>query len=133
MQLDVSDLIGTPFVDGGRDPKVGLDCWGLFAEVMRRAGILVPDYKISCFDSSQIGRAARHALATQWERTDKPEPGAGVVLEIDPEKKNCIQHFGVCINKFQFIHTLEKSGCIITRLDDRYWKGKIKGFYQWKK
>ncbi|MFW6364422.1 MAG: NlpC/P60 family protein [Bacteroidota bacterium] len=133
MQLDVSDLIGTPFVDGGRDPATGLDCWGLFMVVMCRIGQPVPDYEISCFDSSEIGKAARHTLATQWQRTDKPGPGVGVTLEIDHKKKNCMQHFGVCINKHKFIHTLMKTGCIITSLNDRYWSKRIKGLYKWKK
>ncbi len=132
-QIDIADLIGTPFVDGGRDPKTGLDCWGLFMIVMSRLGQDVPDYKISCFDSTEIGKAARHALATQWQRTDQPGPGVGVVLEIDPEKPDCKQHFGVCISKYKFVHTLRKTGCILSRTDDRYWSQKIKGFYQWKK
>lgn len=32
------DLIGTPFRLHGRDPATGLDCVGLVAEAMRRAG-----------------------------------------------------------------------------------------------
>lgn len=132
-QIDVSDLIGIPFVDGGRDPKVGLDCWGLFMIVMSRLGQTVPDYKISCFDSTEIGKAARYALATQWLKTDQPGPGVGVALEMDPDRQGCIQHFGVGISKYKFAHTLRKTGCILSRTDDRYWLQKIKGYYQWKK
>ena len=133
MQLNVSDLIGVPFVDGGRDPDTGLDCWGLFMIVMDRLGTPVPDYKISCFDSTEIGRAARHALATQWKKVYQPAPGVGLVLDIDPAKPGIKQHFGVCVSKDRFIHTLEKTGVILTKLSDGFWKAKIKGMYKWKK
>ena len=37
MEFAYDDLIGVPFVDGGRD-KNGLDCWGLVKEAFRRQG-----------------------------------------------------------------------------------------------
>lgn len=36
--IDVSDLVGVPFVPFGRDAKKGLDCYGLVLEVARRYG-----------------------------------------------------------------------------------------------
>ena len=30
------ELVGVPFVDGGRDPGKGLDCWGLVREAYKR-------------------------------------------------------------------------------------------------
>ena len=56
MNIKLDDLIGLPFIDGGRDPSVGFDCWGLSTEVFRRYGIELPDYKISCEDASRISR-----------------------------------------------------------------------------
>ena len=132
-QIEYSDLIGVPFVNGGRYIETGLDCWGLFMIVMDRLGQSVPDYKISCFDSSEIGNAARHALATQWQKTDGPGVGVGVVMDMNPELPGIDQHFGVCVNNKFFIHTLRKTGCILSRLNDNFWKLKIKGYYHWKK
>lgn len=36
-----ADLVGTPYIRGGRDPGVGLDCLGVVLEIHRRAGISV--------------------------------------------------------------------------------------------
>ena len=41
--LKYDDLIGIPYVDYGRDPHKGLDCWGLAMELYRRRGIQLPD------------------------------------------------------------------------------------------
>ena len=42
--MEISDLIGVPFVSRGRDPKIGLDCWGLVMEIGRRMGKNIPDF-----------------------------------------------------------------------------------------
>ena len=47
------DLIGVPFMDGGRD-KNGMDCWGLVREYFKRQGIVVKDYGISAAEELKI-------------------------------------------------------------------------------
>ena len=47
------DLIGVPFVDGGRDTN-GMDCWGLVRECFKRQGIVVKDYGISAAEELKI-------------------------------------------------------------------------------
>ncbi len=133
MQLNVSDLIGVPFVDGGRDPETGLDCWGLTMIVMRRCGLEIPDYKISCFDTSEIGQAVRRDLAARWAKASMPEFGVGLVMDLDPRLPGIHQHFGVCVSKDKFIHTLKKTGVILTKIADPFWQAKVKGMYTWKK
>lgn len=131
--VQYNDLIGVPFVNGGRDPAAGLDCWGLFMEVMQRFGTPVPDYKISCFDTTFIGRETRRELAKMWVATDKPSAGVAITLSIDGKHPGEIQHFGVCVNNRWFIHTLEKTNCILSKVNDPFWGRKIKGFYRCKK
>lgn len=41
--IDVSDLIGIPYVEHGRS-KDGYDCYGLAIEVEKRFGIILPDF-----------------------------------------------------------------------------------------
>jgi len=41
--FNYDDLIGIPFVDGGRD-ITGLDCWGLALELFKRQGYIIHDY-----------------------------------------------------------------------------------------
>ena len=41
--VDVSDLIGIPYKEHGRD-KSGMDCYGLVMEVAKRFGVNLPDF-----------------------------------------------------------------------------------------
>ena len=127
---DLSGLIGIPFVDGGRDPLTGLDCWGLFMEVQKRFGVEVPDFKICCHQTGSIDGAFLGAIG-RWRRTEKPTPGCGVALAIDPNFPDTVQHFGVYIGGEKFLHTLEKTGAILTSVHHEFWKNKLRGFYEW--
>lgn len=74
---DFRDLIGVPFMWGGRDPAVGLDCWGLFMEVQRRFGFAVPDVDIYCADVLTIHRTAQRQIRDYWKRVPAPGPRRG--------------------------------------------------------
>lgn len=37
------DLIGAPYLAGGRDARTGIDCAGLVSEVLQRQGVAIPD------------------------------------------------------------------------------------------
>ena len=99
--------------------------------VMREFGHEMPDYKVSCFDTPGIGAAFREGIG-QWYLAEGPGPGVAVAMAIHEKAPDMVQHFGVALNKHRFIHTLEKTGVIITRLDDPFFKAKIKGLYEWR-
>ncbi len=65
--MEFNDLIGVPFVDGGRSPDTGLDCWGLALEIYRRAGVALPDFKISAMDAATIN-AELSANEGKWKK-----------------------------------------------------------------
>ena len=128
--MEYRDLIGIPFVDGGRDPATGLDCWGLVMAAMRKYGQEVPDFKVGCFATKQID--GTYAIAARdWKRVQAPEEGVVVAMAIDPLAPGAVQHFGVCIGGGYFLHTLMKISSCKTRLDDPYFGRKVRGFYQW--
>lgn len=126
--IQVNDLLGVPFVDGGRDMK-GMDCWGLFVEVMRRFGYKVPDYRISCFDTDGIGGAYDKEIG-DWQRVDVASPGLAVAMAMHEAAPDMVQHFGVVLTNRTFMHTMEKTGVIISRINDPFFSRKIKGFYR---
>jgi cell wall-associated NlpC family hydrolase len=124
-------LIGVPFVDGGRDPRIGLDCWGLFALVHGMYGRTLPEYGISCAAPLAINRAARAQIQAMWKPAPGPGPGISVVMALDPAHPSIIQHFGVMLDTRHMIHCLQNTGVLIDRLDMLRGALCLKGFYQW--
>ena len=125
MNIQLNDLIGLPFIDGGRDPAVGLDCWGLSTEVFRRYGISLPDYKISCEDASRIHGQVKEQQAF-WRRCGQEIPVPA--LMVIRFTVYC-DHTGVYIGQGRFIHTRKGIGVSIDRVDNPAWAKRIEGFY----
>lgn len=94
------DLLSAPFAWGGRDPKQGLDCWGLVMEVRRRVGLETPDpFKRVSEEDAEYHRAFSaevYALfSTQWSRVRTPvQPGDVVEL---PSYAGQASHAGVVV------------------------------------
>lgn len=125
MSKHVEDLIGLPFIDGGRNPTVGLDCWGLSTEVFRRYGIILPDYKISCEDASRI-HSEVNEQRSWWRKCEEDIPvPALVVIRFTVY----CDHTGVYIGQGRFIHTRKRIGVNIDRIDNPAWANRIEGFY----
>ena len=69
---NLKKYIGVPFLDGGRDPSVGLDCWGLFLLVEKEFGISVPDFTIPCDDAESISPCSDPGPARFGPRIKRP-------------------------------------------------------------
>lgn len=122
--LQIADLIGKPFRDGGRGPD-DYDCWGLAVEVFRRAGIDLPDYQISCEASADVDQqinTQRH----EWARCagEIPVPALAVFRD-----RGLCTHVGVWLGGGRIIHAFERTGVAIVRADHPYWRSRIEGFY----
>lgn len=120
-----TDLIGLPFVDGGRNPNIGLDCWGLSTEVFRRYGMELPDYKISCEDASSIS----HEVNEQKQFWRRCEGEISVPALVVIRFSVYCDHTGVYIGNGRFIHTRKEVGVNIDRVDSPAWAKRIEGFY----
>ncbi len=128
---NLNDLIGVPFVDGGRDKTTGFDCWGLALEVFRRHGVSLPDYKIGCTESSRIDSKMTDERPL-WLRIDngggKDIPCPALVVIRFNTGVLC-NHVGVYIGAGRFIHTRQKVGANIDRIDSPAWRRIIEGYY----
>jgi cell wall-associated NlpC family hydrolase len=122
--MRVTDLIGVPFVDGGRGPD-GYDCWGLAREVFRREGIELRDYKVCCYDSGAVSTLFLEDLS-QWRRCNPPEVPSIVAIKLNFP---AVSHVGVYIGDGKFLHTRDKTGVVIERLDATQWRHRVEGFY----
>lgn len=124
MDFAYDDLIGIPFVDGGRDPESGLDCWGLVKEAFRRQGCEVPDYHISAIEAADIAGTMKRQ-EDDWIRLDKPRVGCLVLLRLTPGL--WANHVGIYAGDGRFLHAYLPTGVCVDRL--RRWQSRIVGYY----
>lgn len=99
---------------------------------MRRYGYRVGDAYAADYAAASVAAAIGEQRDTgRWLPLDAPEEGCAVLLALDPERPDLPQHLGVCIGGGNFIHILEKRGVVVSALSDRFFAGKIRGFYRW--
>jgi|GEM_PF-1768528 len=92
------DLLGLPFIKGGRDPKTGLDCTGLVMEMLRRCGH-DPEGLI---DPETYGMEWMNVQGSIWPQD---------VVFLHDEK-----HVAYCVEKGLLIHAREGSGVSLAKV-----------------
>jgi cell wall-associated NlpC family hydrolase len=121
------DLIGVPYKDFGRDPKKGLDCWGLAMEMYRRQGIELPNNPFDPRDFKVISQQFEFQRThSHWVPLKAPEEGCLVVIRLADE--GWANHCGVYVGYGEFIHAYNTS-VVVDRV--RRWLPRIAGFYKW--
>lgn len=104
--IDVSDLIGVPFVPFGRDAKTGLDCYGLVMEVARRYGKPLRDVARRWYTVEEATREADMRL-NLVVTVELMQPC--IVLEF--RAKDNRLHAGITIDSNgNFLHATENQG-----------------------
>lgn len=126
-ELKIYDLIGVPFVNGGRTVEEGFDCWGLCLEVFCRMGKELTDYRVSCYDF-EAAFASFDSERAAWIRHEWPDVPTPSVVAIRFNTPN-VNHVGVYVGDGKFLHTREKTGVCIERADSPAWRHRIEGFY----
>ncbi len=122
--------VGIPFVSGGRNPKVGLDCYGLFRLVMnkhfaKRLPLLDEGYKDACNveESSRIYAMNKPLIA--GSRIAQPVYGCGVVLRYSGRPT----HVGVYVGGGYILHTTAQTGAVLESVDSPQIRSRIEGYY----
>jgi len=126
----LTELLGTSFKHGGREPGIGLDCFGLGLVIDRRRNIGTEDFG-SPEKANQFDIVHKMILKNKacFERLDKPEKWCWVTFIL---RKKLVTHVGKVLNWPYFIHIQEGTQVTIERLDGDYWKNHIEGYYKWK-
>jgi hypothetical protein len=120
MTLQYADLIGVPFKLGGRGPDF-YDCYGLLAEIYRRRGIKILDYR-----SPEAGPIISALIAGECARLWHPckqQRNVSVLIRVPFSL-----HVGYMIDDYKMIHTWEKTGGVTVEPVSE-WSKRIVGFY----
>lgn len=121
----LNDFIGKPFEDGARGPNT-FDCWGLTMAVMLRFGWALPDFHIAAFDVAKISDEIDNQRDA-WRELAIPEPGCIVVMRFGCHKH--VNHVATFIGDGMMLHTREKTGSVIERVNSPVFKALIKGYF----
>lgn len=92
--LEWEDLLAVPFLAGGDDPTVGLDCYGQAREINRRLGRSMPELGQArpTPDASATGCAALIAV-------DPSEADVGDLALDDPEELGYPSHVSTVVRR----------------------------------
>lgn len=127
--LDI-DLIGIPFASKGRDPKTGLDCWGLLRYVYEsKLDIMLPSYAdeyLDANDRKETLAAINRNLGADWVRVEVPRVGDAVRLRVDGDP--C--HVAVYIGRGLILHTQAGINSVAEELFGDRWGRRIVGIYR---
>lgn len=120
--VSVKDLIGIPYKVHGRNPKEGLDCYGLDIEVFKRNGIYLPDVD---YDSPEeyenVFMKVQHSI--KYEKVKTPNELNIIMFRFRNEPR----HTGVYLGHGLFIHSTRDKGVIVEPL--HRWKNRVEGYY----
>jgi len=128
--IKTKDLIGLRFINGGRDVRKGLDCWGLVMEVYSRMGIIIPDFTVDAFAFQAINAlAGKEIVNRQWEEVLYPKGKKNPLIVLMRMHPKYITHAGVLISENKIIHTTKTTGVITSRADAL--NSRIAGYYRY--
>lgn len=117
--IDVKDLIGKSFEE--------YDCRQVCLEVMRRSGNELFTHDSSSSDIWDIRDAIQKAMDDGcFRKLEHPVPGCIVAIKMVPP---FVDHMGIMLDKYTFIHATEQYGVVVNRIDDGRWKRRVAGFY----
>ena len=120
-----ADLVGAPFVAGGRGPEA-YDCLGLVIELVHRQGCDVPEYASTADELARQHRAEEGVLGPCY-KIDSPAAGC-VVLMYDLAGEGA--HLGVMVDRFRMIHAASYAGRVIVEVLGRsLFRNRVLGYY----
>lgn len=123
----VQKYIGIPYIHLGRNPDIGLDCWGLIKCIYKDAGYDIID--LENYDQNWAKKGKNYFVENyhcQFEEVSCPEI-MDIVLLLN--SKGVANHAGVYLNTGIFIHCC-KQGVVKSSIREKRWRGRVEGFYR---
>ena len=127
--IKYDDVLRAPFVDGGRTPADGFDCFGLIRFLLERDGRPVADtFYETALDAGNVAALIEHERRIRAKRATADDVGAVVLMRYD---KTFVNHLGLIVEPRRFVHALKPYGVIVCSTDRPPWKSRIAGFVFW--
>lgn len=132
LRRHAAQFVGVPFLDHGRTPATGWDCWGLWRHVGASAGLgVLPDYGES-YDRADGEGAQKVAAAIDlylgsWRRLSAPRPGSMLVFR----RFGRAFHVGFALDRCEMLHVHRGAigGTVIERFDGLVWGRLLDGAF----
>lgn len=133
--MDSSVYLGVPYLEGGRDPRVGLDCWGLVRWwYARELWIAIPDLSEAGVRAAWFKRGELPLQILQdgalWQRVTAPRRGDLVVIFSGDKPFHVGVYVGPRNGRREFLQSIKGADSHYASLDDPKWSGRIEGFYR---
>lgn len=120
-----AELIGLQFVELGRDPSVGLDCWGVACVLYERlCGVTLPEVAYGCTKPEEASEALTEGV-TRWAQADAPEPLDVAIFNV----MGLPCHVGVMLDGDRFIHAEPRAGVVLERISSALWRRRVRGYF----
>lgn len=126
---DYNKYIGIPFKEHGRDIR-GADCFGLLKMLyLEFYNVVLPDWKVQSYHVTDINYEVKKGLSAKFDRIDEPEIGdVGIFVFA-----GLPTHIGMYIGSGKIIHVLENETAVIESVTTGRLKGRLYGWYRYKK
>jgi cell wall-associated NlpC family hydrolase len=125
--------IEIPFLEGGHDPKTGLDCYRLAVLVYsQELGIKIQDFKgvfVSHNSPESIRRVHRtiQKAKKDWDPVTKPEAFDLIILRTGKLEF----HVGIVVDRTRMLHIEEGGYSGIEQFTGQLYKDRVMGFYRY--
>jgi cell wall-associated NlpC family hydrolase len=131
MYKDLTNLVGIPWKYRGMTPaEGGVDCWGLVAYAARKFGYDLPPFEEWIETRCDELHRGVEAFRDLFLCVDRASASPGDIALFAVARGQNIDHIGIMISGTHFLHSVERVGSCISRLNGMY-SARLRGLYRW--
>lgn len=113
--MNLEKYLTVPYVDGGRDACMGLDCWGMVRHVLHVefGAPLLQNFTGVTRSTPDLMTNGYTESVSDFLLCNPKEGAIACCFYSGSKGKQILHHVGLCINDHQVLHTSSKKGASI--------------------